>query len=102
MSRDIRLEIYGQVYSLRTDLEPDYVEKLAAAVDANMQALARQTDTVDTRRLAILAALNLADELQQLKEKVEAAEGALPGEFIQRLENCNQQLEAALGHKVGD
>lgn len=101
MSRDIRIEICGQIYSLRTDLDPDYVEKLAAAVDANMQALVRQTDTVDTRRLAMLAAMNLADELQQLRDKVDPEKDALPREFLHRLEECNRQLEDALGRPAG-
>ncbi|MFQ5662439.1 MAG: cell division protein ZapA [Terriglobia bacterium] len=97
MSKDIRLEIFGELHSIRSELHPAYVEQLARLVDAKMRALAEQTDTLDTRRLAVLAALNLADELQQLKEELEAEGGAGPREVARRLEQCNRLLEAALG-----
>lgn len=96
MSQDIRVEIGGHVYSIRTDLNPDYIRQLARTVDAKMQALARQTETVDTRRLAILTALNLADELQQLQSAAESQPQPLSAEFVERLEQCNRVLEAAL------
>ena len=96
MTQDIRVEIYGQVYSLRTELEPAYIEELARLVDARMRTLAGQTDTVDTRRLAVLAALTLADELKQLQQQAGQQRTALPTELANRLEACNQLLEAAL------
>lgn len=96
MSQDIRVEIGGHAYSIRTDLNPDYIRQLARTVDAKMQALARQTETVDTRRLAILTALNLADELQQLQSAAESQPQPLSAEFVERLEQCNRVLEAAL------
>lgn len=97
MTQEIYVEIYGQSYRIHGDLDPAYVTQLARVVDTKMRALSRQTDTLDTRRLAVLAALNLADELHQLKEKLAAERGALPREFATRLEQCNRQLEAALG-----
>jgi cell division protein ZapA (FtsZ GTPase activity inhibitor) len=102
MSRDIRVEIYGQTYSIRTDLDPDYIQGLAKSVDAKMNALSHQTGTVDTRRLAVLAALNLSDELQQLRKSAEAHRDALPSDAVRRLEECNRLLEAALGNSVQD
>jgi cell division protein ZapA len=96
MSQDIRLEIYGQTYSIRTDLNPDYIRQLARTVDARMQALAGRSGTVDTRRLAVLTALNLADELQQLQREAESQPQPLSSEFVVRLQQCNRLLEAAL------
>lgn len=95
MTQDIRVEIYGQVYSLRTSLEPAYLEELARLVDARMRALASQTDTVDTRRLAVLAALTLADELRQAQEVAEPTPTA-PDEALHRLEALSELLQAAL------
>jgi cell division protein ZapA len=100
MSRDVRVEIYGQTYSIRTDLDPDYIQGLARSVDARMNALGRQTGTIDTRRLAVLAALNLADEVAQLRKSAEASRDALPPEAVRRLEDCSRLLEAALGQGV--
>ena len=95
MTQDVRVEIYGQVYSLRTSLDPAYIEELAVLVDDRMRALARQTDAVDTRRLAVLAALTIADELRQAQEKTEAAP-AVSDDVLRRIEALSQVIEAAL------
>ncbi|HLH05881.1 MAG TPA: cell division protein ZapA [Terriglobales bacterium] len=64
----VRVEIFDQSYSLRgTDAE--YIQKLAAFVDSKMRAVSAQTSTIDTLRLAVLAALNIADEYHILKRK---------------------------------
>ncbi len=96
MKKELRVHIYGQALTLSGDLEPGYVERLAGTVDRKMRALAAQTQTLDTRRLAILAALNLADALEQLQAKAESQPAALPREFASRLEECNRQLESVL------
>lgn len=96
MSQDIRVEICGQAYSIRTDLNPDYIRHLAHTVDARMRALGRQSGAVDTRRLAVLTALNLADELQQLQNGAATGPQPLSAAFVERLEQCNRLLEAAL------
>ena len=95
MTQDIRVEIYGQVYSLRTSLDPAYIEELARLVDARMRALASQTDAVDTRRLAVLAALTLADELRQAQQSSESFPAA-PDDVLHRIEALSEVLEAAL------
>ena len=62
----VRVEIFDQAYNLRGS-DPEYILKLAEYVDAKMRAVAEQTNTVDTVRLAVLAALNIADEYHLLK-----------------------------------
>ncbi|HKR82765.1 MAG TPA: cell division protein ZapA [Terriglobales bacterium] len=81
----IKVEIYDQVYNLR-GVDAEYVTRLAQFVDAKMRSVAEQTSTVDSLRLAVLAALNIADEYHILKKKYDllAAEynrraGALAG-----------------------
>lgn len=54
--------IYGRTYQLRGGGEADYLRQLAARVDAKMRDVAAATGTADTLKVAILAALNLADE----------------------------------------
>jgi|SRR3984893_4752973 cell division protein ZapA len=61
------VEIYDQTYHLSGE-NPDHIRKLAAQVDAKMRAVAAQGRTVDSLRVAVLAALNLADELLQAGE----------------------------------
>ena len=63
----VRVEIFDQAYNLRGS-DPDYVLKLAEYVDSKMRAVAAATNTIDTVRLAVLAALNIADEFHLLKK----------------------------------
>ena len=58
------VSIYDQAYHLRGQ-NPDHIRRLAALVDTKMRAVAAQGRTVDSLRVAVLAALNLADELSQ-------------------------------------
>jgi cell division protein ZapA len=58
----VTVEIYDQTYHL-SGQDTDHIRALAAQVDAKMRAVAAQGRTVDSLRVAVLAALNLADEL---------------------------------------
>jgi len=69
----IRVEIYDENYNLRGS-DPAYIKHLAEVVDAKMRAVAQHTSTVDSLRVAVLAALNIADEYYQLKRKYEGIE----------------------------
>jgi cell division protein ZapA len=60
----VTVDIYDQTYHLSGHDAP-HVRELAARVDAKMRAVAAQGRTVDSLRVAVLAALNLADELSQ-------------------------------------
>ena len=64
----VRVEIFDQAYNLRGS-DPDYILKLADYVDSKMRAVAEATNTIDTVRLAVLAALNIADEYHLLKKR---------------------------------
>ncbi|HKT89522.1 MAG TPA: cell division protein ZapA [Candidatus Sulfotelmatobacter sp.] len=68
----VRVEIFDQAYNLRGS-DPEYILKLAEYVDAKMRAVAEATNTIDTVRLAVLAALNIADEYHLLKKKQDGA-----------------------------
>ena len=60
----VTVEIYDQVYHLAGQ-DTAHIRELAARVDAKMRAVAAQGRTADSLRVAVLAALNLADELSQ-------------------------------------
>ena len=87
----VRVEIYDQPYNLR-GTDPDYLFKLAEYVDTKMRMVAEQTSTVDSLRLAVLAALNIADEYQILKRKYDA----VAAEFNQRAHHLSGALDEAL------
>jgi cell division protein ZapA len=65
----VRVEIYDQTYQLRGS-DPEYIAKLADYVDTKMRLISQQASTVDSLRLAVLAALNIADEYLILKGKL--------------------------------
>jgi cell division protein ZapA len=88
----VRVEIFDQGYSL-SGPDPQYILKLAEYVDAKMRAVAEQTHTVDTVRVAVLAALNIADEYHLLKRNQD--EGAV--EYLKRAETLSNALDEALG-----
>jgi cell division protein ZapA len=58
----VTVEIYDQLYHL-SGQDPEHIRRLAARVDAKMRAVAANGHTADSLRVAVLAALNLADEL---------------------------------------
>lgn len=92
------MEIYDQVYSLR-GVDAEYVTRLAEFVDAKMRSVADQTSTIDSLRLAVLAALNIADEYHILRKKYEL----LAGEYLQRADALSGALDEVLdeGRKAG-
>jgi cell division protein ZapA len=72
----VKVNIFNQPYHLRTDGDGDYVRQLAQFVDERMQNISTHTSIVDYAKVAVLAALNIADELHRLKLKAEKAEKA--------------------------
>jgi len=71
----VHVEIFGLSYAVRAGAEPGHVEKLAAHVDAEMQQVSRASGAVDSVRIAVLAALNIADELFREREISRNGEG---------------------------
>src|SRR5205823_7501562 len=67
-SPTIKVEIYDQGYTVRSDGDPQYLKELAEYVDRRMREISSGTLTVDSRKVAILAALYIADELHQLQK----------------------------------
>ncbi len=90
----VRVEIFDQAYNLRGS-DPDYILKLADYVDSKMRAVAEQTHTVDTVRLAVLAALNIADEFHLLKRKADTGSS----DYIQRAQHLSNILDEVLEDK---
>ena len=70
------VEIYDQVYQLR-GTDPVHIERLASVVDAKMRAVSAHGSTVDSLRVAVLAALNIADELLALRARYDTLNGSM-------------------------
>ncbi|HVO57058.1 MAG TPA: cell division protein ZapA [Dongiaceae bacterium] len=92
MSAPTKVQIFGQTYSIAGDLDPAYVQELAAYVDEKMRAITSATSTVDTQKAAVLAALAIADELHSgLSERREREEM-----LREQAERCLTLVERAL------
>lgn len=71
--------IMGQTYKVRADENVGYIEELARFVDTKMQTIAETTGTSDSLKVAILAALNIADELFKAEERERSSDEELAG-----------------------
>jgi len=92
MSNRVKVEIYGQSYTLSGDVDEAYVQKLARYVDEKMRQVAEATQTVDSVRVAVLAAMALADELHSREHDTDHRDDALR----ERAQQCLTILERAL------
>ena len=78
MAEDIQIEIYGQVFRIAAgDASEAYIQRLAAYVDERMTAIAGTTKSVSFNRMAVLTALNIADDLLKLQDRYDAASRTL-------------------------
>src|SRR5713101_8295737 len=91
-SPTIRVEIYNQTYSIRSDGDTEYIIQLAEFVDGRMREISSGTLTVDSLKVAILAALHIADELHRLKNLHEQADSQLAA----RSSECAEMLDRLL------
>lgn len=74
-ARVTSVEIQGHRYPIKSSLDAEYVARLAMFVDEKMRAAAASTPTGDSLRVAVLAALNIADELFRCRDAKDAQEG---------------------------
>lgn len=88
----ITVEIYGQTYNVRGEGDPAYLTELAQFVDSRMREIASQLSTLDPLKIAILAALNLADELHVTQQQKKAATGI----WMEKAEQLANALEGTL------
>ena len=73
MAKTVQVDIHGQRYALRSELEPQYVNELAGYLDEKMRAAARELANADPLGVAVVTALNLADELHRARASADGA-----------------------------
>ncbi len=94
--RVVQVDVQGQKYSVRSELEPAYIAEIANYVDQKMQLAASQLTTADAARVAVIAALNLADELFRAR----AAGAGVEEQVLNRTAAIERMVDAALGLEV--
>ena len=88
----IRVVIFDQEYFIRGQLDEAYIQKLGEFLDGRMRAIAGRTRTVDSMRIAVLAALNIADEFHQIKARYEEKTRRVD----EKVEECSRLLDRYL------
>src|SRR6476646_6057946 len=91
-SPTIRVEIYNQTYNIRSAGDTEYIIQLAEFVYGRMREISSGTLTVDSLKVAILAALHIADELHRVKNMHEQADSQLAA----RSSECAEMLDRLL------
>jgi cell division protein ZapA len=88
----LKIQIYDQTYNLSADQDEAYIRELAAYVDAKMRAVADATHTIDSVKVAVLAAINITDELFSSRQH----QNDLRGPLRERVERCVRLVDKAL------
>ena len=92
MARDSNLtevEIYGQTYKIKGSGGKEYIQQLAEYVDKEMKEISDITDTIDSLKVAILAAINITDEYLKTKKELQRTERVLS----EKIEKLIQELD---------
>lgn len=90
--RIVSVQIHGQRYPIRSTLDQEYVARLAAYVDERIRIAADASPSGDSLRLAVLAALNIADELFRCRETTRQRSG----EVAERWEELERLVDRIL------
>ena len=90
--RAVRVTIYGQEYPIRGRGDEEYIKKVARFVDDRMLQIEDQTAINSPARLAILAALNIADELFRTQQDKDQLVSELESKAREISENLNQSM----------
>lgn len=92
-TESISVEIYGQTYNVRGEGDPAYLTELARLVDSRMQEIASQLSTaVEPMKIAVLAALNIADELARNRKRQEGQAELWMGKTEELTEKLGKSL----------
>ena len=103
MKTPIEVEIYGQTFTVASEDEEKYVRSLAAYVDRCMRQVGESTKTAVPIRVAIMAALGIADEYHKAMRReaeVQREANRLASEMLARIEQSERADEVAISERV--
>jgi len=93
--RLVEIKVFGQTYTVKTDAEEDYIQEVARYVNEKVDEVLKKTKSVSTLNVAILTALNIADDLLREKEKKKA----LLREIGMRSKDLAEKIDIKIGGK---
>ena len=97
-TRVVHVDIQGQRYAIRSALDPKYVADIAAFVDSRLDLAGRELATSDSVRIAVIAALNIADELFRARQDTSDGKVQARAAELERL--VDAALEAGNGQPI--
>ena len=96
MSKDnntVQISIYGQEYSVKAPADADYIKKVAAYLDEKMiEVQSGFSTTQSSTRIAILAAMNITDELFTARRNQDSGEGEIDEKISTLIELIDDSL----------
>ncbi len=92
--RLVEIKVFGQTYTVKTDAEEEYIMEVAKYVNEKMEEVLKKTKTVSTLNVAVLTALNIADDLIKEKEKRKA--------LLREIETKSKDLVEKIDVKIGE
>jgi cell division protein ZapA len=92
--RLVEIKVFGQTYTVKTDAEEEYIQEVAKYVNEKIEEILKKTKSVSTLNVAILTALNIADDLLREKEKRIA--------LLREVETKSKDLVEKIDIKIGD
>ena len=91
----MQIKILNQTFNIQGVEDEEYLRKLATYVEERMGQLQRATNTIDSNRLALLAALHIADDYFQLQNQLQSLDRFVSrksAEFVRVLDQCTQEM----------
>jgi len=88
----LQVNIFGSQYTIKGVAQPDYINELAAYVDSKMREITQNTATISSTKVAILAALNIADELHQAQREMKTDQNLLSQKADHIMSLINKEL----------
>ena len=90
----LKVNIYGTEYPIKGSTDPDYIKNVAKYVDAKMREINKNISIDSSLKVAILAALNITDEL--FRERNESDSSSVQFQFTEKMNELNQELNECL------
>jgi cell division protein ZapA len=91
--RLVEIKVFGQIYTVKSDAEEGHIQEVAQYVNEKMEDVLKKTRSISTLNVAILTALNLADDLLKEKEK----RAALLREIEKRSKDLTEKIDLKIG-----
>ena len=98
--RVVEIKVFGQTFSVKTDSDENHLQAVARYVNEKMEEVLKKTRSVSTLNVAILTALNIADDLLREKEQREALLREVEVKSKDLVEKINMRMAGKEARKI--